>query len=65
VTRSPLGGKPPLGPTPKCEQSPQPSSVGQSERRPSRIIGRFEVMELFPPESSLDNVSQSKIPDIS
>lgn len=47
---SPAGGKPPLGPGMKLQQSPQPSSIGV-DRRPSRIIGRFEVSELFPLDS--------------
>ena len=40
------GSKPPLGPN-KVLCSPTPSSAFISERRPSRIIGRFEVCELF------------------
>lgn len=40
------GSKPPLGPV-KVQSSPTPSSSVITERRPSRIIGRFEVCELF------------------
>ena len=50
---SPASGKPPLGPPNsaiKLQQSPQPSYI--SERRPSRIIGRFEVSELFPADEA-------------
>ena len=49
-TASP-GGKPPLGPNGRLQSSPTPSSL-LSERRPSRIIGRFEVCELFTTEES-------------
>ena len=44
-------GKPPLGP--RLHSSPTPSGV-LAERRPSRIIGRFEVSELYE-ESSKTN----------
>lgn len=37
-------GKPPLGP--RVQSSPTPSVSFLAERRPSRIIGRFEVCEL-------------------
>lgn len=53
---SPGGGKPPLGPGVKLQQSPQPSSAALCDRRPSRIIGRFEVSELFPVESLSINI---------
>jgi hypothetical protein len=38
--------KPPVAPT-KMQSSPTPSGTFLTERRPSRIIGRFEVSELF------------------
>lgn len=47
-------GKPPLGPG-QIRASPLPSAL--SERRPSRIIGRFEVSELFAGEPSDSGVS--------
>lgn len=63
------GGRPPLAPS-KLQSSPTPSAL-VSERRPSRIIGRFEVCELFesdaaqsPPCKSVNLVHSELISDM-
>lgn len=56
------GSKPPLVPT-KVHSSPTPSNSAIIERRPSRIIGRFEVCELFSPAG--DDCKSSSSPKAS
>jgi hypothetical protein len=45
----------------KIQSSPTPSGVNISERRPSRIIGRFEVCELFEEPKQLTGSTNSPL----